>query len=69
MVQAFMQELQLEGCQSITLDANNGKAILTAIPHPKFPMLILAITTNDVLLGQLLYCTKKIAQDISNFQI
>ncbi|WP_308912612.1 roadblock/LC7 domain-containing protein [Acinetobacter schindleri] len=69
MVQAFMQKLQLEGCQSITLDANNGKAILTAIPHPKFPMLILAMTTNDVLLGQLLYCTKKIAQDISNFQI
>lgn len=69
MVQAFMEELQLEGCQSITLDANNGKAILTAIPHPKYPMLILAMTTNDVLLGQLLYCAKKIALNISNFKI
>ena len=32
MVAAFMNEIHLEGCQSITLDADNGKAILTSIP-------------------------------------
>lgn len=69
MVQAFMQELKLEGCQSITLDANNGKAILISIPHPKYPMLILVLTSNDVLLGQLLYCARKIAQEISEYDI
>ena len=32
MVAAFMNEIHLKGCQSITLDADNGKAILTSIP-------------------------------------
>jgi predicted regulator of Ras-like GTPase activity (Roadblock/LC7/MglB family) len=34
MVSAFLKEIQLTGCQSITLDAENGKAILTSIPAP-----------------------------------
>lgn len=68
MVQAFMQELSLKGCQNITLDADNGKAILVSLPNSQFPMLALIITSNDILLGQLLYHTKKIVQDISEFE-
>lgn len=69
MVQAFMNELDLKGCQNITLDADNGKAILVSLPHPQFPMLALIITSQDVLLGQLLYNTKKIAQEITEYNI
>ncbi|OTG93224.1 hypothetical protein B9T24_14745, partial [Acinetobacter sp. ANC 4654] len=55
MVSAFMQEIHLNGCQSITLDAENGKAILTSVPSATHPMIIIALAEKDILLGQLLY--------------
>jgi len=54
MVSAFLNEIQLTGCQSITLDAENGKAILTSIPAPHHPMVMVTLSNKDVLLGQLL---------------
>ena len=54
MVSALMNELQLTGCQSITLDADNGKALLTSVPG-KHPMIIVTLANKDVLLGQLLH--------------
>lgn len=66
MVAAFMNEIHLEGCQSITLDADNGKAILTSIPSPNHPMIIVTLTEKDVLLGQLLYTLKMQATELSN---
>lgn len=65
MVQAFMGEMNLEGCQSLTLDANNGKVVLTAIPNAKYPMVLVVLTSKNVLLGQLLYSIKKIVEAIS----
>ena len=67
MVAAFMNEIHLEGCQSITLDADNGKAILTAIPSSKHPLILVTLTEKDVLLGQLLYSLKTASNRISNF--
>ena len=67
MVAAFMNEIHLEGCQSITLDAENGKAILTSIPSSKHPLIIVTLTKKDVLLGQLLYSLKTASSRISNF--
>jgi predicted regulator of Ras-like GTPase activity (Roadblock/LC7/MglB family) len=67
MVAAFMNEIHLEGCQSITLDADNGKAILTSIPSSKHPLIIVTLTEKDVLLGQLLYSLKTASSRISNF--
>ena len=58
MVTAFTKEIQLTGCQSITLDAENGKAILTAVSAPHHPMIIIALTDKDILLGQVLYMLK-----------
>lgn len=58
MVTAFLNEIQLTGCQSITLDAENGKAILTSIPAPHHPMVMVTLSNKDVLLGQLLYSLK-----------
>ena len=68
MVAAFMNEIHLEGCQSITLDADNGKAILTSIPSPNHPMIIVTLTEKDVLLGQLLYTLKNASTKIIQYQ-
>lgn len=59
MISAFLNEIQLTGCQSITLDAENGKAILTSIPAPHHPMVMVTLSNKDVLLGQLLYSLKQ----------
>lgn len=64
MVQAFVSEIDLHDCENITLDAVNGKAILTAIPHPAYPMVMVVLSSKDVLLGQLLYSIKKTVQSI-----
>lgn len=64
MVAAFMNEIHLEGCQSITLDADNGKAILTSTPSSNHPMIIVTLTEKDVLLGQLLYTLKNASNRI-----
>ena len=67
MVAAFMNEIHLEGCQSITLDADNGKAILTQIPSSNHPMIIVTLTEKDVLLGQLLYTLKNASSRIMQY--
>ena len=64
MVSAFMQEIHLNGCQSITLDAENGKAILTSVPSVNHPMIIIALAEKDILLGQLLYMLKNASNSI-----
>ncbi|WP_416224410.1 roadblock/LC7 domain-containing protein [Acinetobacter sp. ANC 4648] len=66
MVSAFLGEIQLNGCQSITLDAENGKAVLTAIPAEKHPMVIVTLVVKDVLLGQLLYALKSASHAITH---
>lgn len=65
MVTAFISEIQLTGCQSITLDAENGKALLSAVPAPNHPMLIVVISAKDVLLGQLLHAVKRASETIA----
>ena len=67
MVAAFMNEIHLEGCESITLDADNGKAILTSTPSPNHPMIIVTLTEKDVLLGQLLYTLKNASNKIMQY--
>jgi len=62
MVQAFLAEIDLHGCQSITLEAENGKAFLSAVPNKNYPMLIVALTSQEVLLGQLLFSLKRCSE-------
>lgn len=69
MVQAFVNEIDLYDCQTITLDAANGKAILTAVPHPQYPMVIVVLSSKDVLLGQLLYFMKKTSENVQHFKV
>ncbi|MCH7332612.1 roadblock/LC7 domain-containing protein [Acinetobacter modestus] len=61
MISAFLNEINLTGCQSITFDAENGKAILTSIPAPHHPMILVTLSNKDVLLGQLLYSLKQVS--------
>lgn len=67
MVSALMTELALIECQSITLDAENGKAILTSIPNTQYPMILVVLAEKDILLGQLLHALKKASFNICNF--
>lgn len=69
MVSAFISEIDLHGCQTITLDAENGKALLTAVPHSRYPTVIVALTSKDVLLGQMLYEMKKVSADLAAYQV
>ena len=62
LVTAFVSEINLVGCQTITLDAENGKALLTAIPHSKHPLVLVAMTNKDILLGQMLYELKSTSE-------
>lgn len=59
MVTAFVSEIKLTGCQSITLEASNGKAIISAIPAANYPMIIVVITNHSALLGQLIHSLKQ----------
>ena len=65
MVSAFISEIHLAGCKTITLDADNGKVILTAVEHPQHPMVLVAVASKDVLIGQLLYAIKKTAETLA----
>jgi predicted regulator of Ras-like GTPase activity (Roadblock/LC7/MglB family) len=65
MVQAFLGEINLNGCQTITLDAENGKALISAVPSTQHPMLIIAVSSPEVLIGHLLLAIKKSAEKIA----
>lgn len=65
MVSAFISEIQLTGCRTITLDADNGKVMLTGVDHPQYPMVIVALASRDVLIGQLQYTLKKVVETLT----
>ena len=67
MVTAFISEIDLIGCQTITLDAENGKAILTAIPNDKYPLVMVALTSKEILLGHMLYEIKATAEALIKY--
>ncbi|WP_445116111.1 roadblock/LC7 domain-containing protein [Acinetobacter sp. WZC-1] len=67
MVSAFIAEINLNGCQTITLDAENGKAILTAIPRAQYPLVMVAVTSREILLGHMLYETKITADTLLKY--
>lgn len=64
MVHAFMREIQLEGCQSITLDADNGQAIITSLPYSNYPMVLVTLSSKDLLVGQLRFSVKHCCDEI-----
>jgi predicted regulator of Ras-like GTPase activity (Roadblock/LC7/MglB family) len=65
MVGAFISEIKLVGCQAITLDAENGKVFLSAVNHPQFPMVLIAVTDKDLLIGQMRYHFQKLSEALA----
>ena len=69
MVSAFISEIQLAGCQTITLDAENGKVFLTVVNHSQHPMVMVAVTHTDILIGQMLYYYKQLSEKLASGQL
>lgn len=68
LISAFIAELRLDECQTIMLDTMNGKALLSTVPHPQFPSVIVVLTHKQVLLGEMLYELKKTCERFCAFQ-
>jgi predicted regulator of Ras-like GTPase activity (Roadblock/LC7/MglB family) len=59
MVQAFVGEIRLQGCQSMILDAQNGKAFIYAVPCKNHPMVMVVLAQSNVLIGQLQHAMRE----------
>ena len=64
MVSAFISEIELTGCKTITLDADNGKVVLIGVEHADYPMVIVLVASKNILIGQLLYALKKVSESL-----
>ena len=62
MVSAFISEINLIGCKTLSLDAENGHVVLMGVEHIHYPMLIVAVGSSDVLMGQMRYEVKKASE-------
>ena len=69
MVSAFIAEINLTGCKTLSLDAENGHVVLMGVEHADYPMLIVAVGTSDVLLGQMRYEIKKASESLAKINI
>lgn len=59
LVQALTHEAQLTGCRSVILDAENGKIMISAVPNENQPMILIVVTRQQVLLGQIMHAMNK----------
>lgn len=59
LVQALTQEAQLTGCRSVILDANNGKVMISSVSNENLPMILILVTKQQVLLGQVMHGMNK----------
>ncbi|MDE2422502.1 MAG: roadblock/LC7 domain-containing protein [Gammaproteobacteria bacterium] len=66
MVHAFTSEIRLNDCQSFILDAANGKAIIAHVPCDNYPMVLMVLTDEKALLGQVLhgmrFCSQRLVE-------
>lgn len=59
LVQALTNEAQLTGCRSVILDAENGKIMISAVANKYQPMILIVVTRQQVLLGQIMHAMNK----------
>ena len=55
LVQALTSEARLTGCRSVILDAQDGKIMISAVANKNQPMIIILVTKQQVLLGQIMH--------------
>lgn len=65
LVQAIGSEAHLQGCESLILGAQNGKILIDSVESNHYPMLLIAVTNDQVLLGQLMHGTKKAKKSLA----
>lgn len=66
LVQALSVEAQLVGCRSLMLDAENGKIMISAVANQYQPMILIVMTKQQILLGQIMHAMTKTAASIVN---
>lgn len=59
LVQALTSEAHLTGCRSVILDAENGKIMISAVQNVHQPMIVVVVTKQQVLLGQIMHAMNK----------
>lgn len=59
LVQALTNEAKLTGCRSVILDAENGKIMISAVANQNQPMILIVVTRQQVLLGQIMHAMNK----------
>ncbi len=59
LVQALTAEAHLTGCRSVILDAQDGKIMISAVPNDNQPMIVMVMTKQKVLLGQIMHGMSK----------
>lgn len=59
LVQALTNEAKLTGCRSVILDAQDGKIMISAVPNNNQPMIVIVVTKQQVLLGQIMHGMNK----------
>ena len=59
LVQALTNEAQLTGCRSVILDAQDGKIMINSVPNKNQPMIVIVVTKQQVLLGQIMHGMNK----------
>lgn len=59
LVQALTTEAQLTGCRSVILDAQDGKIMISGVPNENQPMIVIVVTKQQVLLGQIMHGMNK----------
>lgn len=64
MVQAFIGEIRLKNCQSMILDAENGKAFIYSVPCKNHPMVMVVLANVDILVGQLLHAMRQCSSQL-----
>lgn len=65
LVQALTNEAQLTGCRSVILDAQDGKIMISAVPNDNQPMIVIVVTKQQVLLGQIMHGMNKAITQLS----
>lgn len=64
LVQALTNEAQLTGCRSVILDAHDGKVMISAVPNQHQPMIVIVVTKQQVLLGQIMHGMTKAINEL-----
>jgi len=62
LAQASLRELNLEGGGTVLIEGQTGKLLLTEVPLPAQPPLVLAVVGGEVMTGTLLWAARECAQ-------